>query len=181
MTDVTVGDGGTRVTIRGGQGQRITLRKDTVAKINDARPRVIHDLCSTPVNVVDRPTNVQTGGGMGVQGRPGAPGGSVPAIAFSYGDAPGVIWTASSPGFLTYVRAKVLTAFNGAGAELRIGTLADAESVLPASMSLLSQDDEYENTPDIHLAAGEAVLIAIAPGVGATAGNGLVFLEFQPD
>src|ERR1043165_2223602 len=50
------------------------LRKDTVAKINAARPKIVHDVRPAPVNVIDRPTTVKAGGAMGVQGPPGPPG-----------------------------------------------------------------------------------------------------------
>lgn len=101
-------------------------------------------------------------------------------MSFAFGDAPHTLWTATSSGLLTYVRIKMLVAFNGVGAAIRIGTPLDAESVMPAAFSDPASLQEFENTPDVVLAAGDAVVIAVTPGVGATAGSGIVLLDFLP-
>lgn len=173
--------GGANITIGGGSSKRITLDDRTVAKINDNRPRNVVQRRDTPVTVVERDTIVRAGGGMGAQGRPGAPGGSIPAITFGFGDAPRVVYAPTTSGVLVNARLKIDAPFNGAGAEIRIGISGDAEAVLAAADSDPSRALEYENTPDLRLVAGQGVVLAITPGAGATAGAGQLFLTFLPD
>jgi hypothetical protein len=119
-----------------------------------------------------------------VPGLPGPPGPSasgVPPIAFSYGDASGAVFTAGEDGTIVLVRMSILTAFDGVGATLKLGTLAQPESILSAAQNDPSSTEEYENTPDLALSAGQSVILTIAPGTGAAHGNGTIYLVFNPD
>lgn len=165
----------------GGTQQRITLGNATVAKINANRPNTVVQPRNTPVNVTDRPTLVKAGGGMGVQGVRGEPGGSIPAISFSFGDAAHTVWTPDAPGLLTYLRILIDTAFDGEGAAIIVGTLSEPDAAMPADYSNPAALQEFENTPDIRLDAGEGVRLAITPGSGATQGAGRLILQFLPD
>lgn len=71
--------------------------------------------------------------------------------------------------------------FDGIGAQLELGTAADPDIAMPAGYSDLSALQEFETSPDVHLAAGEAVHLTITPGSGASAGAGRLLLEFLPD
>ena len=168
------------VQVRGGGQRVITLSRDTVALIEKHRPRLVTENRSPTVQVQDRRPTVITGG-TGLQGKPGAPGASIPAVQFYFGDAPRIVWTPERAGILTYARIKIEQPFNGAGAMIAVGTQADPVAAMPVDYSVPFRADEYENTPDIRLAAGKGVLLTITPGVGATAGAGMLFLDFLPD
>ena len=62
---------GATVRIGSGSAKRITLNRETVAEINNNRPRLIVRPNPTPVDITSRPTIVRAGNGMGVQGAPG--------------------------------------------------------------------------------------------------------------
>lgn len=83
-TKVTIGGGGTRVSVQGGAAKRVTLDKRTAAIVADRRPKTVTQPRNTPVDVTSRPTVVTAGNGMGVQGPRGEPGvdvGSTPTIS----------------------------------------------------------------------------------------------------
>lgn len=73
-THVTIGGGGTKVSVTGGSAHRVTLDRRTAAVIADRRPSMVLQPKPTAVDVVGRNPTVRTGGGMGVQGPPGPPG-----------------------------------------------------------------------------------------------------------
>lgn len=180
-TTVRVRGGGTAVTIRGGSTRRVTLGQATVAKINDNRGRTVVQPRETPVGVVSRPTVVRAGGSMGPQGPRGAPGGSVPAITFGFGDAPHAVFTPDAAGVLVNARLKIDTPFDGGGAQIRVGIAGDAEAVLSAADNDPTRALEYENSPDLRMTAGQGVVLAITPGTGTTQGAGQLFLTYLPD
>lgn len=117
----------------------------------------------------------------GPQGPRGAPGSSIPVIAFAYGDAPSIIWTADVEGLLDNVRLIIDVPFDGVGAQIVVGTAVAADDALAADMNLPTMPYEYENTPDVHLAAGASVWLTIVPGAGATQGSGRLLIHFLPD
>ncbi len=180
-TIVRVSGGATRVSV-GGATKRISLSQNTVARINSNRPASVIARPTT-VNIDGSGTTVAAGNAMGVQGPQGEPGlsgaGTIPPINFSFGDAPGAVYTPIVAGVLTVVRVQMRTPFNGTGGAIRIGTLADSEAALPAAHIDPYSDHEFEATPDIALAAGEAVRITITPGT-ASQGSGQLFLTFIP-
>jgi hypothetical protein len=182
-----------RITMRGpsttvsvgGPTKRITLNRSTVAKIHANRS----------TTVASRPTNVQvdanaprlTVGGMGAQGPRGEQGftgasdSGVPPVAFGYGDASGTIWSPDVAGTLVLARIVFSTAYDGSGAAVAIGTLAEPNSILAATDNDPATAGEYEVTADKHLGAGEAVRLTNTPGIGASQGAGLIYLTFLPD
>lgn len=117
----------------------------------------------------------------GPQGPKGAPGSTIPPVYFAYGDAPSVRWTATDAGLLTGVRVIIRVAFNGVGPTIEVGVNADVDAALPAMYNDPTAVQEFENTPDIQMAAGDTVTLTISPGIGATLGSGVLLLEFQPD
>ena len=138
--------------------------------VNESERRVI-------VESPTRPVHVRVGG---VQGPQGEPGGSVPQISFSYGDAAGAIWTPDAAGVLTEVSIDFVVPFNGLSPSVILGTLSDPDCIMSALHSAPTVEAEFENTANVRLAAGEAVHIAITPS-GSTAGNGHIYLTFIPD
>lgn len=116
----------------------------------------------------------------GQQGPAGTDGaGQVPARMFSWGDAPQVVFTAPGAGRLALVRIQYLQAFNGAGATVVVGTPGDPAAAMPAEWNNPHSVLEYENSPDLLLAEGDTVVLAITPGT-ASQGEGLLFLTFIP-
>jgi hypothetical protein len=116
----------------------------------------------------------------GVPGPPGPPGGSLPTLAFSFGDAtPSLIATIIAGTRLFNVRLSVETAFNGTGAGLSIGTmalpnlLADGAVIDPTVLAV------YEFSPQEVFLVDTPVYLFITPGSGASAGRGSVILQRQ--
>lgn len=122
-------------------------------------------------------------GARGPAGEDGQPGidaqGQIPPIPFSWGDAPATVYTPEVDGMLTIVRVQYTTAFNGSGATLVVGTTADPDAAMPAAYNSPHSVYEYENTPDLPLDEGEALVLTITPGT-ASQGAGLLFLTFLP-
>lgn len=179
-TVVVKSKGASTVRIAGVPPVPVVLSRDIVAKIDANRPSTAVIKQNTPVNVTERPTDVVLGG-QGIQGRPGQPGGSIPPIDFAFGDAAHAVWTPQAAGLLTYARIIVREPFNGTGAAIVVGTLAQPDAAMPSYFNDPKQANEYENTPDIRLAAGESIYLTITPGTGATAGAGTLLLGFLPD
>ena len=103
----------------------------------------------------------------------------VPPIPFSFGDAPGAVWTAPVAGVFTIARCNVTEAFNSASPTIKVGTDADPESLIPAAYIDAKSVADYENSPDVEVAMGDHVHLAIAPD-GATRGTGLLLINFKP-
>lgn len=161
--------------------KRITLSRNTVARIEQNRPKVVTKSAQQRVDVVEQPTIAKVGTNLGPPGPRGAPGGSIPAIEFAFGDAPRVVFTPDAAGLLTYARVKYTEVFNGANPQLFAGTLADPDAAMPAAFNDPRSLEEYEYTPDIRLATGESIILTIVPGAGASAGAGILILGFLPD
>jgi hypothetical protein len=180
-TVTVVQRGSSIVKIGGITPRQITLSRDTIAEINSNRPRVVPLARPTNVEVPQRPTDVTVNGGMGVQGQRGEPGSSIPVITFAWGDAPRTVWTPAAPGVLTLVRLDILTRFNGDSPTIIVGTLADSSAAMPANENDPTTVAKYSRNADLRLTAGQGVVLTITPGAGASAGDGLLILEFLPD
>jgi hypothetical protein len=169
-----------KVTIAGGAAKRIALERRTIARIIENRPKTVALARTTPVQAIDRPTVVHAGT-PGLQGPPGTgAGGGIPPIAFAYGDAPGTVWTAPVAGRVVLARVTIDPAFDGAGAEVLVGTAGTPGLLVDATRVAPSMVGDYELTPDVDLLAGTAVRITINPGSGASQGAGVLFLDFVP-
>lgn len=179
-TVVVQGPGKAEVKIAGIKTVPVILSRDTVSKIAANRPVAVVLTQQTPVDVVEKPTNVKVGG-LGIQGLPGAPGGSIAPINFSWGDAPHAVWTAPHAGVLTLVRVDILTPFNGTNPSIKFGTASAPEAGMPAAYNDPTQVAKYQNTADFRVAANDALILDINPGTFPTAGDGTLFLEFLPD
>lgn len=117
-------------------------------------------------------------GPQGPRGDPGlSPGGAIPAIPFTWGVAPSAVFVPAGAGILTYARVKITASFDGAGATITVGTQIDPEAALPSAFVNPYASEEYENTPDIALAAMEGIWLYVTPGT-ATQGTGILFLNY---
>lgn len=87
-TTVRIGGNATQVTVRGGNSQRVTLDRRTVAAIAGNRNATVVQPGVTPVTVASRDTVVRAGSAMGMQGPQGPAGAAtfdaVAAIDLSY-------------------------------------------------------------------------------------------------
>lgn len=173
----------TTVRISGGGGTVIRVDRSTVARINANRPAVRVADPSAALTVAQRGNTVRAGANIGPQGPQGEPGlsggGTIAPIAFAWGDAPGAVFTPGAAGVLTVARFKFDVPFNGSGASIVLGTLADPDAAMPAAYLDPYSEQEFENTPDLALDAGQALRLSITPGT-ATQGSGVLFLTFIP-
>lgn len=101
-------------------------------------------------------------------------------VPFSYGDAASVVFTASEDCRLTAIRINVDTAFDGAGAVLEVGTLADQDAYMTADDSDPAAVGGYEVLLGVELLAGDQVYLTINPGAGGTAGAGNLLIDTIP-
>lgn len=119
-------------------------------------------------------------GPKGDRGIPGPAGNAVQAFQFSYGDAtPAILVTAVSGQRILGVRLDILTAFNGVGAQLSIGTMADPQSVFPTtdnSALIVSSFDLKLNTL---YSQDTDIFLWITAGQNASAGSGQVLIFIQ--
>lgn len=159
--------------------QSLTVVKQT--------PQAVVTETSNSVDVVETRTRTVEIDVPGLPGPPGPPGtgggagGTVAPIPFYFGDARRAVFAAPSDGLLSYARLSIDTAFDGAPSRIKVGTQSAAEAVLPASYNDPAAVGDYETNPDVQLAAGEQVFLAITPGVGVTQGQGFLLLAFIPD
>lgn len=116
-------------------------------------------------------------GPQGPQGASGAVAGRV-VVPFAYGDAtPQAIYTAPDAGTSLTVRVVIDTPFNGVGAALSVGTTALPGALVPPAFVDPTTAATYEAAPDADLITGEAILLTITPGAGATQGAGRVIFD----
>lgn len=122
-------------------------------------------------------------GFQGVPGPKGAPGDSSAAtgravVPFAFGDAsPLPVFTPAVNCTDILVRLVIDTPFNGAGAALKLGTVAQPEALLAASHNDPTAAGGYEAAPDAALVAGVPIVLSIVPGTGATQGAGRAIFD----
>lgn len=124
---------------------------------------------------------LEPGETIGSEYLPPAPSAFRKVAAFSFGDAsPAPIFTA--PANCTDVLARVVidTPFDGAGASLKLGTSVAPEALMAAAQNNPAQVAGYEAAPDVALTSGEAIVLTITPGTGATQGAGRVIFDAIP-
>lgn len=170
------------VRIGPGAPRPIVVSRPTATAIRDGQPgrSVVVQHAETPVRVEQARTVQVAAIARGVPGRDGRDGaGQVPPTPFSWGDAPRDVFIAPVDGLLTVVRLQFTTAFDDPAARVAVGTLADPGAALPPEWNRPASTIEFENTPDLPIAAGQAVRLVVEPGASA-AGAGLLFLTFLP-
>jgi hypothetical protein len=99
-------------------------------------------------------------------------------VAFAFGDAsPLPILTVPNDCTDILARLVIDTPFDGAGAQLKLGTSGNPEALLAAVHNDPTQAAGYEAAPDVSLSAGQQILLTITPGAGATQGAGRVIFD----
>lgn len=116
---------------------------------------------------------------LGPKGDAGAPGNSLPTVYFAFGDAtPLIIYTAPENQLIKQVTLIVLTAFNGAGAAVSIGTTSDPALLMATAESNLAVTGSFETSPNETISSGTPIKVFITPGAGATVGQCGVLIEY---
>jgi hypothetical protein len=113
-------------------------------------------------------------------GPPGGGNDSVFAVAFSFASAsPVVIHVLPIGSIVTRASIRIDTAFDGAGASLRLGTPASPALFLAAGDNLPSALGQYDGGAGFIFAAPDIMQLVIVPGAGATQGAGFVFAQIK--
>lgn len=150
------------VFVQGGATPRVVVveRAHTVQAVRD-RTQVL---------------GVAAPGPQGPKGEPGASGaGALSPINFAFGDAtpaPVLVLPAPGPVEVTGVSLQIEEAFDGAGAQVQLGTAGDPELLMPGWANAPDQVGVYELTPRVELPGGATLILTLTPGVGATRGRG---------
>lgn len=98
-------------------------------------------------------------------------------VGFSFGDAPRTIYAVPDDRLAYLVRLVIDTPFDGAGAGIAVGTVADTGALMPTGANDPTVATSYEFTSNIELALGDSVQLTITPGSGATQGAGRIILD----
>lgn len=158
-----------------------------VIVVRDVRPVSVTRAPSTPVSVVEQnrviaEQTIETPPCVIVSNcESGTPSDFpfVPPIPFSYGDAPGIVWTAPVDGVFTIARLDIETPFNGAGATISVGVIGNITALLSANEPAVAA--AYEDAADYPVLAGTGIWLEIHPGAGASQGSGTLYVTFVPE
>lgn len=101
-------------------------------------------------------------------------------IRFDYGDAtPKTLFTVPANKLIQRVAIVIFTAFDGASPALTVGDAGDTDRLMTASQVDPSAAGTYEVSPGYKYGSDTAVTLSITPGSGATAGSGLVVIDYE--
>lgn len=115
---------------------------------------------------------------LGMRGPVGPAGDARPAIYFDHGDAtPAVLDTPGADQVIRSVTLAVVTAFNGTGARVSIGTDAEPELLMEEDLTDLSVIATYEAFPMVTIPAGTPIKAFITAGGGASTGRCMVLFN----
>ena len=114
----------------------------------------------------------------GEKGDTGAAGQSIAPVNFAYGDSsPRIIIPALTSKIVLAVNINITTPFDGAGASLSIGTLANPALLVDPMQLDLSVATEFEINPNVKFTTPADIYLTITPGAGATQGTGWIVVE----
>ena len=146
---------------------------------------------ATPVQVVVQPQapvlitlGAEQGpsGPEGPEGPAGAAGDGTHHIVvnFSFGDAtPALLGNVPAGKRVLQGWINIVTAFDGIGAALTVGSVAAPGDLLAADANLPSLVASYEFAPNVAYLVDTDVFLTIVPGSGATQGSGQVVLQIE--
>lgn len=115
-----------------------------------------------------------------LRGPPGANGTAGIEVPLSWGDAtPKAVVTAPAGKLVYGVQIAISEAFDGVGASLAVGDSGQFDRLMGETQNDPTVIGTYLTSPVHRYGGSSALSLAIAPGVGATAGRGLltVFIE----
>lgn len=117
-------------------------------------------------------------GPQGIKGDKGDSG-LVTRKTFSYGDATPVIIATMEAGSVVHaVDLSIVTAFDGVGAVLSIGTLADHDLLMGIDQNDPAMEGVYCSSPAYKFNVETVVYLFITPGAGANVGDGMIVISF---
>lgn len=122
---------------------------------------------------------------MGPQGPKGdaglSGGGTLPVLNFAYGDAsPRTLLTMGADSEVVSVSLEIEVAFDGDAPQIQLGTTTDPAALMATDQSAPSQVGIYEVAPRVALLAGDAIVLSLNPGVGASQGRGQFVINAVP-
>ena len=145
----------------------------------------------TSANVTQETTRtleIVTAGPQGPRGNDGNPGangangeGLLPALSFGFGDASSVVMVTSADGpvEITRVALEIEEEFDGVGASLRLGTLAQPDLLMAAAFNSPYMQATFEVSPGVELPASSEIYFSINAG-SATQGSGKIVISIAP-
>lgn len=101
-------------------------------------------------------------------------------VNFSFGDASSIVFTVPVNSVVLKMAVNIITPFNGVGASISLGTLANNNLLVSAQQTDLTVAAKFEIDPNVNIVAASDIYIFINAGSGATQGNGWVTLEYAP-
>lgn len=123
---------------------------------------------------------VQLAAEQGPAGATGPSGVATPAYTFYFGDAtPALITTLPAGTRIFALELAINAAFDGIGAAVTVGTLADNDALLRSDQVNPGLAAIYESSPNLVLGEDTAIYLFISPGSGASQGNGSVSIQRQ--
>ena len=132
------------------------------------------------VIVVSSDFDVITEAQQGPPGPPGPQGNAALQFSFAYGDAsPVELFTALADKLITAVSIFMEQAFNGAGAALSVGTIAQPDALLTTSENNPASTDVFHVSPNRSFGVDTTIQLFITPGAGASQGRGMVTIEIE--
>ncbi len=106
-------------------------------------------------------------------------GSVLPTFYFNYGDAtPANVYLADTDRLIKTVTLVILTAFNGVGAAVSIGTQAEPTLLMDVDDNNPALVGSFETSPNETIVSGTQLKVFITPGAGATQGRAAILLEY---
>jgi hypothetical protein len=166
------------------KSRTVVVDRASVAAIVQNRPSGVAIADRRTAQVVEKQSVVVGVASTGLRGQRGEPGlspaGLLPPINFAFGDAPGVVLVLAMAVEVMLISLQVEEVFNGAGAQVQLGTLSQPGLLMAGNESDLSVLATFENTPRVELPAGTALYITVTPGAGANQGRGQFVVSAVP-
>lgn len=115
-----------------------------------------------------------------LRGEQGAAGDGSIQFPFAWGDASPRSVVVAGTGKLVYcVGLHIFEAFDGVGSSLAVGDAGDPQRLMATTQNDPAATGSYETDPAHEYGAATTILLTITPGVGATAGAGLLTLFIE--
>jgi hypothetical protein len=115
-----------------------------------------------------------------LRGEQGVSGDGSIQLAFAWGDASPRTVVVATGGKLVYeVELHISHAFDGLGAQLKVGDAGQADRLMRVDQNDPAATGTYSSAPVLAYGVDTTILLTITPGVGATAGAGLLTLFIE--
>lgn len=119
---------------------------------------------------------------VGTQGPQGPPGNGTgrTEVRFDWGDAtPKNLLTVTAGKLIEKVAVYVVEAFDGTSPALTVGDAGDTDRLMTAGQVDPAAAGTYEVRPNHQYGTDTVITLSITPGSGASAGSGLVAIEYE--